>query len=140
MFLSLSQCLMFLVLNITVRWHYRLWPLLMAMSSNLAGLIIVFFSEQMLGFGIGFFLIGACGGVSYSASLYYAISLSSRLAGSRSGWHEFYLGLGALLGPLMGGFFAQYISPRSPYAFSAGVVLIIIMMQVIYFRLRARSA
>jgi len=138
--LSLAQCLLFIVLNVAVRWHFRFWPLLAAMLLNTAGLLVVFVSKNMPGFGIGFLLIGAGAGITYSGSLYYAISLSSSRAGSRSGWHEFYLGLGALWGPLLGGLFAQYVSPESPYLFSAFLVIAILIVQVFYYRKKTRPA
>jgi MFS family permease len=139
MLLNFSQALMFIVLNLTVRWHFKFWVLALAMVLNATGQFLVFFSEDMAGFGLGFFLIGAGAGISYSTSLYYAISLSASLAGSRSGWHEFYLGLGALLGPLLGGVSAQYLGARSPYALSAILAILLMLVQIFYFSIKAGS-
>ncbi len=138
--LSFSQCLLFIVLNVTARWHFRLWPLVLAMLLVAAGLMAAFFSKTMPGFGLGFLLIGAGAGLTYSGSLYYAISLSSSLAGSRSGWHEFYLGLGGLAGPLLGGIFAQYLGVKSPYLIFALLVLMALLIQIVYFRKQSRPA
>jgi len=135
--LSLAQTVLFVVLNLTSRWHFKFWPIVVALLSTFAGLLIVVFADSLAGFAIGFLLIGASGGVTYSASLYYAVSLESSIAGSRSGWHEFYLGAGAFSGPLIGGLLAHYLGPKSPYAVSAILVVILIFAQVFYFRLIA---
>lgn len=140
MLLNFAQAFMFVLLNLSIRWHFRFWVLILAMLLNASGQLLVSLSDKMLGFGLAFFLIGVSAGISYSASLFYAISLSARLAGTRSGWHEFYLGFGALLGPLFGGLLAQYLSPRIPYLASAVLILLVLLAQIIYFARRASSS
>jgi len=137
--LSLAQCLLFIILNRTAVWHFKFWPLPAALLVAFAGLVIVVFTEKLWGFALGFLLIGAAGGVTYSASLYYAVSLESSIAGSRSGWHEFYLGLGGFAGPLIGGLLAHLLGPKSPYAVSAGLVVLVLAIQLIYHRWKSRK-
>ncbi len=136
--LTFAQASLFVILNRTARWHNKFWPLTFSMVLVLAGLILTYFSQSMAAFAVAFLLIGAGGGISYTGSLYYAVSLSPKLAGSRSGWHEFYVGLGGLAGPLLGGIFAQYIGVRSPYLMSGALVLVMMAIQFVY-RKRAAS-
>jgi len=135
--LSLAQGLWFLILNLTERWHHKFFPIALSMLSTFLGLIIIGFSGSLFGFALGFFLIGSSGGMAYFASLYYAIGLKSGLAGTRSAWHEFYLGLGALSGPLLGGVLAHSFGLRSPYLVSAGLVIMVLMVQILSFIFRA---
>lgn len=135
--LSLAQCLLFVLLNRTARWHFKFWPLAAALAALFAGLVMVVFTERLWGFALGFLLIGAAGGMTYSASLYYAVSLESSIAGSRSGWHEFYLGLGGFAGPLLGGLFANFLGAKSPYAVSAGLALLVLAIMICYRRARS---
>jgi len=135
--LSLAQALWFIILNLTGRWHFKFWPIAFSMFGTFLGLIIISFFRSLAGFALGFFLIGSSGGMTYFASLYYAISLKSSLAGTRSAWHEFYLGLGALSGPLLGGVLAHAFGSRSPYLVSAGLVIMVLMAQILSFIFRA---
>jgi len=139
LFLSLSQCLLLLLMNLTAIWHFKFWPMALAMLAAAAGLVVVTFSHRMPGFALGFFLIGAAAGVTYSGSLYYAVSLEKSMAGSRSGWHEFYLGFGGFSGPLIGGILAQYLGPKTPYSVSAGLVLLMLLAMAFYFRAKSRG-
>jgi MFS family permease len=139
LFLSLSQCLLLLVMNLTAVWHFKFWPMAAAMLIAAAGLVIVALSHGMPGFALGFFLVGGAAGVTYSGSLYYAVSLEKSVAGSRSGWHEFYLGFGGFSGPLIGGLLAQYIGPKTPYSVSAGLVLLMLMAMAAYYRAKSRG-
>jgi MFS family permease len=134
--LPLAQCAVFVVFNLTAIWHFKFWPLIASMIFLFTGLCIVVYTEKMAWFGAGFLLIGVGGGISYSASLYYAVALEASIAGARSGWHEFYVGLGGFTGPVIGGLLAHYIGPKSPYAFSAGLVVLVLAVQIIYFRMK----
>jgi len=139
LFLSLSQCLLLLLMNLTAIWHFKFWPMAVAMLVAAAGLLVVSLSHRMPGFALGFFLIGAAAGVTYSESLYYAVSLEKSIAGSRSGWHEFYLGFGGFSGPLIGGLLAQYLGPKTPYSVSAGLVLLMLLAMSLYFRAKSHG-
>jgi len=132
--MSLAQGLFFVILNLYPRWHFRLNWLLGAQVLGILGLVIIVFSKGFSGFAPGFFLVGSASGISYFSSLYYAISLSEKLAGSRSGWHEFFIGAGALTGPILGGVFAEYVGAKSPYAFSIAFMIMMIFAQLIYYR------
>jgi len=68
------------------------------------------------GLGFGF-------GVTYSYSLYCSV-VGSLNKGAASGRHEMVLGIGAFLGPLMGGAAAEmFHTQRAPYMLGAGLVL-----------------
>jgi len=138
--LSGAQCIIFIIFNLTSAWHFKFWPLIVSMLVLFAGLVIVFKTERMSVFLAGFLMIGAAGGMSYSASLYYAVSLESKIAGARSGWHEFYVGVGGLFGPIAGGLLAHFIGPKSPYAFCAAMALIVLAAEILYHRSQTNSA
>ena len=137
--LSLAQCALFIILNLTAKWHFKFWPLIVALFTVIAGLMVVTFTNQFAGFAIGFLLIGAGAGMTYSASLYYAVGMESGVAGERSGWHEFYVGVGGFSGPLVGGLLAHFVGPKSPYAASAGLVLVVIAIQVYLYSKKIKN-
>jgi len=131
--MSLGQASFFVILNLSGRWHFKFLPLLLAQLGAFLGLMIIGFAGDLSGFIGGFFLVGSASGVTYFSSLYYAISLSQKRAGSRSGWHEFFIGAGALTGPVLGGIFAEFIGERSPYFIGAGMILGAILVELWYY-------
>jgi MFS family permease len=117
----LGQLAMFAATRASLRWHYRRWPMAMAELLGGAALASVLLARGPAFFAVAFFLTGLAASVPYSASLFYSLHGRTENQGLRTGLHEAILASGVVLGPLLGGFLAQTVSLRAPFAM-AGVV------------------
>ncbi|MFW5867654.1 MAG: MFS transporter [Armatimonadota bacterium] len=124
MFLA-GQLLMFLYLRNRSGWQYRLWPLLAALGIAAGAWGLAWFARSPWVFGLAFAIAGMGAGVTYVSSLYYSLEGQSVSRGTRAGIHEAVLGSGVFLGPLAGGFVAEYFGLRSPYLLSVLVFVAI---------------
>ena len=113
----------FYLMGASGRWHNTTAPLICAQALIVLFLIMTAASDSVLTFGIAFAGLGLGVGVTYSYSLYYSV-LGSAEKGAASGRHEMVLGVGALLGPLIGGTAAEtFQTQRAPYILGAALVL-----------------
>ncbi|MCZ6678004.1 MAG: MFS transporter [Candidatus Poribacteria bacterium] len=122
--LGLVQILIFLWFGTprSTRWHYRLTPLVGAQALAGVGFIGIWFLKQPILWAPAFALIGACAAVTYFSSMYYSLHEQAD-KGNKSGWHEAILGSGVLLGPFLGGAFADSaLGVKSPYLLCAGII------------------
>jgi hypothetical protein len=96
----------------------------------ITGFIGIWFMRQPILWAPAFGLIGACGAVTYFSSMYYSLHEQTD-KGNKSGWHEAILGCGVLLGPLMGGAFADSaLGVKSPYLLCGAVIGLGILAEV----------
>jgi MFS family permease len=137
--LRLSMSIIFFALIFSTRWHFSLRFLVAFQLIQILGLSMVAFAENMALFAAAFMLVGAGASVTYFSSLYYGLVLARKngshdpaIAGKHSGLHEFYLGLGILTGPLLGGVVARFVSLRSPYWLALGVIAVMLSVELIY--------
>jgi MFS family permease len=126
--LGLALFMGFFLLRRTERWHFRKAFLLGAQLSSLMGLFLMTLSEKPVLFALSFILMGASCSVTYYSSLFYSVSVLDR-RGKGSGLHESILGIGAVLGPLLGGIAAQCGGLRAPYLLCASVVALSLVVQ-----------
>jgi len=129
--MSLSMLLVFVLFTFTHFWHFRYRLLVFTQFFSLAGLALIAVSSSTPLLLLGFIIAGLSSGHSYSAGLYYALYFSKKPGeaepsnvGHNTGIHEFFIGVGGFLGPLLGGPTARYISLRGPYVLSCGIILI----------------
>ncbi len=137
--MRLMMSFFFIVLIFSRRWHFSLRFLISFQAVQIIGLLIVASVESMAVLVLAFVMVGAGGSLTYYSSLYYGLVLSRKegahdesKAGKHSGLHEFYIGLGILTGPLLGGAAADHISIRGPYLLAAAVIAAMIAAEIIY--------
>ena len=127
--LGVALTAMFHIMGASGRWHGRAAPLLCAQALIV---FLLFFSvrfDSAVALGAIFAGLGAGFGVTYSYSLYYSV-VGSLNKGAASGRHEMVLGMGALLGPLLGGAAAEILrTQRAPYALGAALMLVCVVAQ-----------
>jgi MFS family permease len=125
----------FFFLRATGRWHYQKSFLLGAQMIAVAGLFsITVFSKPLL-FAFALLLIGASVSVTYYSSMYYAVHLMAK-KGKGTGLHESILGIGAVLGPILGGLAAQWAGIRAPYILCLVVLFTAVATEVRLLRKR----
>ncbi len=95
----------------------------------MGALIIIFLSSRISIFMGAFALLGMAGGITTSASLFYALN-TSRNKGTRAGIHELILGSGGIFGPLTGGILATKYTLRTPYLLAIIVIGASIAIQI----------
>ena len=129
--LGIAQTLMFLGLGTerSVRWHYRLMPLIGIQILAVIGFVQIFFVPQAIFWMPAFAMVGLCAAATYFSSMYYGLHDQTD-KGNKSGWHEAILGSGLLLGPFLGGILADSVGIKSPYLLCAGVIAISICIEV----------
>lgn len=138
--LGVLQTVMFLWLGTarSARWHYRLPPLIGVQLLSAAGFMGIRFLKPPILWAPAFGLIGVCAAVTYFSSIYYSLHGQSD-KGNKSGWHEAILGSGILLGPFLGGIFADSaLGVKSPYLLCAGVIGICVLGEGFIWRKTGR--
>ncbi len=133
----LGQTIVFVLLQKFSGWRYRVRPLLLLQGfSALAALALA--TALPVGVLVPLMvLVGGGLGICYYSSIYYSLH-SDTARGGRAGLHEAMLGSGNFALPLLAGMAASLAhSPRVPYHFIAGAVLLSVAIQsVILFRRR----
>jgi MFS family permease len=123
----------------TTRWHDRIAPLLGAMLVTVGALALLSVATSPLAFGIGLLTTGLARAVVYSASLYYGLR-SHLPKGTATSIHETLIGAAFTFGPLIAGGMAQAFNPRAPFAFCLVTVLGVIVMTVVAWQRRRKTA
>ncbi|MCX6357543.1 MAG: MFS transporter [Candidatus Aureabacteria bacterium] len=108
------QSIFFLILRAHAFWHHRYAPLVIVHFAAAGGMLMVFSVSSVPLLTIAFPLLGCALGLSYYSSIYYSLCAKGSV-GTRTGIHEFMVGSGFLLGPLVGGVLAQCIGLRAPF-------------------------
>jgi MFS family permease len=121
-FLGFALFSSFFLLRRTDHWHFRRAFLFGAQALGLVGISLIVVANQPALFASAFAMIGVCCSLTYYSSLYYSVHLLSK-KGKGSGLHESILGVGAVLGPVLGGVAAQYAGLRAPYVLCAAVLV-----------------
>ena len=131
--LGFSLFLGFFVLRASTLWHFRKRYLFGAQALGAVGILIIFFASKASWFALALFLVGLSASVTYYSSLLYAVRLSAE-KGKGTGRHESILSMGALLGPLLGGLAAYYVSLRAPYLICFFFLLVAVIAEVALLR------
>ena len=136
--LGVALTIAFFFMAVYGRWHNKAAPLLCAQALIVILLLVSIRFESPFMIGLIFAGLGIGFGVTYSYSLYCSV-VGTLNKGAASGRHEMVLGIGALLGPLIGGAAIQMFSaPRAPYVFAAGLVVACIIAEAVVL-LRGRT-
>ncbi|MHB1000524.1 MAG: MFS transporter [Armatimonadota bacterium] len=118
-------------------WRGKLWPLILSQSMMLIAGTAIFFTDSKLLFGAAFFLQGMSLGISYTGALYYGLQARTNM-GRSTGIHESLVASAIILGSLMGGTTAQFISLRAPYITFACIAAVAITTSLIIWH-RSKS-
>jgi MFS family permease len=140
--LASASTLMFIYLFVAHRWAYRLKRLLFWQLAMAAGLIIAAMFQEPLWAAAGFLIIGVGCSFVYSGSLFYSVEGRSEQT-HMAGWHEAFIGLGAVAGILgMGhapdlaallGITDPLWQLRSPYLLAAGLVVVGVVLELFVY-------
>lgn len=115
-------------------WRGKLWPQIAAQSMMLISGLLVFSARSVTAFGIAFFLQGLSLGIAYTGALYYGLQARTNM-GRSTGIHESLVASAIILGSLIGGASAQFISLRAPYIIFSGLALLAIILSLVYQRM-----
>jgi len=131
-----AQAVAFVILRFFRRWHYSLGTLVATQGIAAAALAAMPFVRSTGAVAAIFAVAGATAGLAYYSSIYYSLALRVE-EGRLSGLHEAILGMGACLGPLLGGWIgAATRLPYVPFAFPAVVLAGTVAVEVAIFRAR----
>jgi len=128
-----SWAAMFLVLIGFRRWAYRLGPLVGLQLVGALAVFLLWLHPSTAMFFPAFALFGLSAGLTYLSSMFYGQDGATD-KGHKSGLHEMILGLGMLAGPFVGGALAELFSLRTPFLFSALVILAAIAVECVLVR------
>jgi MFS family permease len=135
--LGLSLFFGFLILRTSSLWHDRRRYLFGGQALGVAGVGLLCFAGSPALLAAALILIGLSASVTYYSSLLYAVRFSPQ-KGKGTGRHESILSMGALLGPLLGGLSAYYISLRAPYIVCLFFLFMAIVCEAVLLRRKSR--
>ena len=123
-----GQFFMFWLVKYWHGWQYNRRTYILTQLLALPGTALLAFSSNVAGYAAGMFLIGLCAGFTYISSIYYSTSRPPEST-TRTGFHEAFIGLGVLLGPLAGGFVSDVWNLHSPYILCSVLVIAVLAAQ-----------
>jgi len=128
----IAQTLMFVILQRTDKWQYRLTPLLLFPCGSAVGMLLVHVGGGPLLWATGLSLVGLGCGTTYYGSLFYTLAATPTRRGRATGYHEAILGGGILFGPLLGGLSVPLSggSLKAPYLLAACVTMLTVMAAI----------
>ncbi len=127
------QLLVFYTLSRTLRWHYRIAPMLFLQSIGVIGILLVAWGGVASVFILAFMLMGVARGLTYSSSLFYSLDTNAAESGN-TGLHETIVGAAYLSAPLVAGYSAAGISLRAPFVIAIGLCILGMGLQIILWR------
>ena len=134
-----AQGLTFLVMGWVHRWQYTFRAMLLAQIFPVMGLLLVWFGQSALAFGVALFTVGLGSGMAFTMGLFYSLH-GHHAKGSNAGLHEAILGMGHMAGPILGGVAARYTSLRIPSLLNIAIIVLAIAGQcVLWWWARRRS-
>ncbi len=125
----------YLLLHASHFWHFQFKVSALSQLLAAGGLVIIGLSnsaEMLLG---GLVLLGQMVGYNYFSGLFYStIGSSDENRALAAGIHEATLATGMAVGTIVGGFLGYNVNFRVPYLFAAGVLVVLVGVQVIAWR------
>ena len=109
-------------------WQYNRRVYLLTQLLALPGAGLLALSSNVFAYAAGMLLIGISCGFTYTSSIYYSTSRPPD-SSTRTGYHEAFIGLGILLGPLSGGVVSDHWNLHSPYILCALLALVALALQ-----------
>ena len=130
----------FVLVQWTVLWRHRTWPLIVSQIVGVASMLILARGQAVGSFAVAFLLLGISVGFNYYASVYYSLEAYPLTKGKGAGFHEAVLGAGLFLGPILSGGCGSLVSSRwpslglrAPYYFCAAFLFLGMIAQLIPF-------
>jgi DHA1 family multidrug resistance protein-like MFS transporter len=131
--LGFSLTVTFYLMGVSRSWRSSPRPLIFAQILIIVFLLMMTVSTSAVTLGFVLCGLGVGFGIAYSYSLYYSV-IGSLDKGVASGRHEMVLGVGAVLGPLMGGSVTElFRTQRAPYVLGAILVFLSLAAQLRIF-------
>jgi predicted MFS family arabinose efflux permease len=131
--LGFSLTVTFYLMGVSRSWRNTARPLIFAQILIIAFLLMMTVSTSAMTLGFALCGLGVGFGIAYSYSLYYSV-IGSLDKGVASGRHEMVLGVGAVLGPLLGGSVTElFQTQRAPYVLGALLVFLSLAAQLRIF-------
>ncbi len=125
----------YLCMHVLTFWHYSLVTAILSQIIGAVGLMVIAQSTSGSMLAIGLVMLGQLVGYNYFSGLFYSTAgSSSERRALAAGIHEATLAGGMALGTLLGGMLGSYINVRCPYWLAAGVMLLLIAVQVLAWR------
>lgn len=130
----------YFLMHLTSFWHFRLVTTLGAQCLAAVGMVGMALAPNVFLVMLALIATAQVQGYNYFAGLYYSTAGSSdQKRGASSGFHEATISGGIALGSLVGGLVGEHGHPRLPYAFAAGVILVMIVFQLVLWWLMTRT-
>ena len=121
-------------MHLTTYWHFRLSTSVLSQAIGACGLLVIAGAQSGFGLFIGLALLGQLLGYNYFSGLYYSTAGSETKGRAfAAAVHESTLAAGMMVGTIMGGYVGEH-NIRLPYIFSAGIMLVLIVIQGIAWR------
>lgn len=126
--------LTYVLLHASTFWHYRFAAGLGSQVLAAVGLIIIAQSNSAMELLLGLTLLGQLVGFNYFSGLFYSTSGSPHEGRAlAAGIHEATLATGMAIGTMLGGLLGSNIDHRSPYLLAAGVLVLSMLSQIVYW-------
>ena len=122
-------------LHLSTFWHFRFSTAVVAQSLGVVGLLGLATLSHPVMLTLAMCCMSLMLGMNYFSSLYYTTTGSAdHQKGARSGFNEATLAFGLTGGSLFGGLVGQAWGSRAPFVFAAGLVTVLIVLQIYAYR------
>jgi MFS family permease len=129
----------YLLMHLAAFWHYRLSASLASQMLAACGMVVIAQADSAGMLFVGLALSGQLVGYNYFSGLFYSTAGSSHEGRAfAAGIHEATLAAGMAAGTIVGGLLGTWISHRVPYLAGAGVMVILMGLQVAAWRVWVR--
>lgn len=119
----------FVIMRVHSGWQYNPAPLYLLQGVGIGGFAILWQARSSVGLALGLVLFGICVAMTYYSSLFYCQD-GQPDRGRKTGFHEFFLGSGMLIGPFVGGILAERFALQTPFAFCILVTVLAMIVEM----------
>ena len=136
----------YFLLHFTFFWRHRMWPLLVAQTVAVCGLVLLATVDSVPLLTVGLMLVGVMTGYIYFSGVFYSTTgFRNERKGLASGMHEASLAVGFMSGSLGGGYLASTAGVRTTFEAGIAVLIAFIALQFaarvfVHGRLRVEEA
>ncbi|MFO1007976.1 MAG: MFS transporter [Planctomycetaceae bacterium] len=122
----------YLLLHASHFWHFQFKVSALSQLLAAGGLLVIAQSNSAVMLLGGLVLLGQMVGYNYFSGLFYStIGSSDENRALAAGIHEATLATGMAVGTVVGGFLGYNVNFRVPYQFAAGVLVVLVAVQVV---------
>ncbi|MGI6559665.1 MAG: MFS transporter [Limnochordia bacterium] len=125
----LAWLVTFVIMRVHSGWQYNPAPLYLLQGVGIGGFAILWQARSSVGLALGLVLFGICVAMTYYSSLFYCQD-GQPDRGRKTGFHEFFLGSGMLIGPFVGGILAERFALQTPFAFCILVTVLAMIVEM----------